>query len=785
MSKKTVAKKPIRARAKSSAKPVAKTAKILTPYRKFKPGLWQKSIDVSNFIKKNYSAYNGDESFLAKPTRKTVKVWGKTKQLLGKELKKGGLLGVDTKTVSTITSHKPGYIDQKNESIVGVQADKPLVRTLKAHGGIRLVERSLEDLGYKISPEIHKIYTEDMTTHNDAVFDMYYNWDDFFTADKNLFRKEGLITGLPDNYARGRIIGDYRRVALYGIDRLVEERKAAENKKFDYMNEENMRARTFLHKQIRALEDMKKMAASYGFDIGKPAADTKEAIQWLYFGYLAAVKEQDGAAMSMGRLDAFIDIYAERDLRDGRYGESEIQQFVDDFVVKLRIVRHLRHPEYNALFAGDPTWITCVLGGMTAVGPRSKAGKSMVTKTSFRFLRTLENLGPAPEPNLTILWAEGLSEGFKDYSSRIAIESSSLQFENDDLMRPYHGDDYGIACCVSAMAIGKEMQFFGARCNLPKLLLLAINQGRNELTGGLVLDGVKPLKNRAVLDYKEVSTRFFGMMDWLSKKYVETMNVIHYCHDNYHYENSQMALHDMDIHRFMSFGMAGMSIVADSLSAIKYAKVKPVWDKKTGIAKDFKITGTWPAFGNNDARVDSIAVELCKKFTQSLRKYPTYKNAEHSLSLLTITANVVYGKHTGATPDGRKAFEPFAPGANPMHNRDKKGALASLNSVAKLPYNFCRDGISNTFSITPQTLGKTEDIRIENLSNMLDGYFKKGGHHINVNVLNREVLEDAMKKPWKYPQLTIRVSGYAVNFIKLTKEQQKEVISRTFHKKFY
>jgi formate C-acetyltransferase len=744
-----------------------------------------KKIDVSGFIKKNYKPYKGDASFLASPTKKTKKVWGKTKLLLKKEIKNDGLLGVDTKTVSTITSHKPGYIDRRNESIVGVQADKPLVRTLKANGGIRLVERSLEDLGYKLSPEIHKTYTEAVTTHNDAVFDMYYNWDDFFTADKKLFRKEGLITGLPDNYSRGRIIGDYRRVALYGIDLLIAERKDEENTKFDYMNEENMRARTFLHKQVKALEAMKEMAASYGFDIGKPAKDTKEAIQWIYFAYLAAVKEQDGAAMSMGRLDAFIDIYAEKDLRSGRYTEDDIQQFIDDFVVKLRIVRHLRHPEYNALFAGDPTWVTCVLGGMTAVGPKGKAGKSMVTKTSFRFLRTLENLGPAPEPNLTILWADGLTEGFKDYSSKIAIESSSLQFENDDLMRPYHGDDYGIACCVSAMTIGKEMQFFGARCNLPKLLLLAINQGRNELTGGLVLDGVKPLKNLSVLDYKEVSERFFGMMDWLAKKYVETMNVIHYCHDNYHYENSQMALHDMDIHRFMSFGMAGMSIVADSLSAIKHAKVRPVWDKKTGIAKDFKIVGKWPAFGNNDERVDDIAVDLCKRFTKSLRKYPTYKNAEHSLSLLTITANVVYGKKTGATPDGRKAHEPFAPGANPMHNRDTKGALASLNSVAKLPYNFCRDGISNTFSITPQTLGKTEDMRIENLSNMLDGYFKKGGHHINVNVLNREVLEDAMKKPWKYPQLTIRVSGYAVNFIKLTKEQQKEVISRTFHKKFY
>ncbi|MFA4891115.1 MAG: formate C-acetyltransferase [Candidatus Gracilibacteria bacterium] len=750
----------------------------------------QKEINVRDFILRNYTPYNGDETFLAPPTKKTKKVWGKARKLIQKEFKNGGLLGVDTKKVSTITSHGPGYISKRHESIVGIQAEKPLVRTIKANGGIRLVKSALEELGYKISPEIYDIYTKYVTTHNDAVFDMYKNWDDFKTPAGKLFRSEDIITGLPDNYSRGRIIGDYRRVALYGVDRLISERKALENLKYDYMNDEHMRSRTFLHKQIRALEDMKKMAASYGFDISKPATDVREAIQWLYLGYLAAVKEQDGAAMSMGRIDAFIDIYAEKDLKRGRYTEAEIQQFIDDFVVKLRIVRHLRHPEYNALFAGDPTWVTCVLGGMTAVGPigkpskACKPGKSMVTKTSFRMLHTLENLGPAPEPNLTVLWAEGLSSNFKKYASRMAVNSSSLQFENDDLMRPYHGDDYGIACCVSAMTIGKQMQLFGARSNLPKVLLLAINEGRNEFTGEKVLDGVKPLKNRKVLDYKEVSGRFFELMDWLAKKYVETMNVIHFCHDNYHYENSQMALHDPEVHRFMAFGLAGMSIVVDSLSAIKYAKVSPVYDRR-GIAVDYKIKGSYPAFGNNDDRVDSMAVDLCKKFIQCLKKYPAYRGAEHTLSLLTITANVVYGNHTGATPDGRKAHEPFAPGANPMHNRDKNGALASLNSMAKLPYRYCRDGISNTFSITPHTLGKTSETRAENLVSMLNGYFNKGGHHINVNVIDREVLEDAMAKPWKYPQLTIRVSGYAVNFIKLTPEQQKEVISRTFHKKFY
>jgi formate C-acetyltransferase len=739
---------------------------------------WQETIDVRDFISKNYKPYDGDESFLQGPTKNTLKVWDTVKNLLQKEFKKKGLLGIDTKTVSTITSHKPGYIDQKHESIFGLQTDKPLIRAVKPGGGIKLVEKTCEDLGYKLDPKISEIYGKYVLTHNDAVFDIYKSWADFYTPVGKFFRSEDIITGLPDNYSRGRIIGDYRRIALYGIDRLVEERKKDEQKLCGkYMTEENMRTRIYFHKHIQALMDIKTMAASYGFDIGKPATDVKEAIQWLYFGYLAAVKEQDGAAMSMGRIDAFIDIFAEKDLRSKKYSESEVQQFVDDFVTKLRIVRHLRHPEYNALFAGDPTWITCALAGI------SVSGKHMVTKTTYRLLHTLTNLGPAPEPNLTILWSPKLPENFKNYAAKVSVKTSSLQFESDDLMRKYHGDDYAIACCVSGMTVGKQMQFFGARCNLPKLLLLLINGGKNEFTRNLVIKDLPKLKHRDVLDYKEVSTRFFKMMDWLAKKYVETMNIIHYSHDHHHYENSEMALHDAEIHRFMAFGIAGLSIVTDSLSAIKYAKVSPVYDKD-GIATDFKIDGEFPCYGNNDDRVDKIAVEVCKKFITALRKYPAYKNAEHTLSILTITSNVVYGKHTGATPDGRKAWEPFAPGANPMHGRDKNGALASLNSVAKLPYDYCRDGISNTFSITPETLGKSQEARVENLSNMLDGYFIKGGHHLNVNVINRAVLEDAMKKPWKYPQLTIRVSGYAVNFIKLTEEQQKEVISRTFHKTF-
>jgi len=751
----------------------------IDPYRGFKIGNWQKEIDVRDFINKNYSSYDGDDKFLAGPTKNTLNVWNVTKKLLKKEFDKKGLLGIDTTKASTITSHGPGYIYKKYESIVGLQTGKPLIRAVKPAGGVKLVEKTCEVLGYKLDPKISEIYGKYVVTHNDAVFDIYKSWDDFYTPAGKFLRSEDIITGLPDNYSRGRIIGDYRRIALYGIDRLIEARKADEKRICGkYMSEENIRQRFIFHKQIKALEDIKTMAASYGIDVSKPATDTKEAIQFIYFGYLAAVKEQDGAAMSMGRIDAFIDIFSERDLKSNKYTESEIQQFVDDFVIKLRIVRHLRHPEYNALFAGDPTWITCSIGGM------SKDDRHLVTKTSYRLLHTLINLGPAPEPNLTILWSPKLPENFKKYASKISVDTSSLQFENDDLMRPHHGDDYGIACCVSAMTIGKQMQFFGARCNLPKLLLLLINGGKNDFTRNLVIKDLPPLKHKDVLDYKEVSTRFYKLMDWLAEKYVETMNIIHYCHDHHSYENSEMALHDAEIHRFMAFGIAGLSIVADSLSAIKYAQVTPVYDKD-GIATDFKIKGEFPCYGNNDDRADKIAQEVCKKFITALRKYPTYKNAEHTLSVLTITSNVVYGSHTGATPDGRKAFEPFAPGANPMHGRDKNGALASLNSVSKLPYECCRDGISNTFSITPQTLGKTEQVRIENLVDMLDGYFTKKGFHLNVNVINRETLEDAMKHPEKYPQLTIRVSGYAVNFIKLTPEQQREVISRTFHKKFY
>ncbi len=755
-----------------------KNVKIPKIHRSFKKGPWQIDADVRNFIQLNYKPYKGDHKFLQKLSRKTKKVWKKVERLQKAEFKRGGVYGIDTKTPSSLTSHKPGYIDKSAESIVGLQTDKPLVRAIKPKGGVRLVERACESYGYKLDPKVKELYSDYVRTHNDAVFDIYMKWKDFFTLEKkNLFRKKGIITGLPDNYGRGRIIGDYRRIALYGIDRLISEKLEEINECCTYMDEAAMKLREEANAQIKALQELKEMAASYGFDIGRPAEDTKEAIQWTYFGYLGAVKEQDGAAMSFGRIDAFFDIYATRDLRRKKYTEKQIQEFIDNFVLKLRLVRHLRVPEYNALFAGDPTWVTCVLGGI------GKDGRPLVTKTSFRMLHTLENLGPAPEPNLTILWSHNLPEGFKNYACNVSIKSSSLQFENDELMRPLHGDDYGIACCVSAMEIGKEMQFFGARCNLPKLLLLAINQGRDEIDDELLVEGVPKLKKQKLLDYSEVKREFFKLIDWLCKKYVETMNIIHYSHDKYNYEAEQMALHDLHVHRFMAFGIAGISIVIDSLSAIRYAKVTPVRNKK-GVAKDFKIKGEYPAFGNDDSRVDNLAVEITRKFINTLKKYEAYRGAEHTVSLLTITANVVYGHHTGATPDGRKAGEPFAPGANPMHNRDKSGALASLNSVAKFPYEYCRDGISNTFSITPSSLGKNENQRISNLRGMLDGYFKKQGHHLNVNVLNRETLEDAMKNPAKYPQLTIRVSGYAVHFIKLTKEQQEEVISRTFHKKF-
>jgi len=752
--------------------------KIPEIHKRFHGGNWQIDVDLRDFIQKNYKPYTGGNEFLAPATKRTRKVFDQTKKLLRTEFKRGGIYDIDTRTPSTITSHTPGYIDRKNESIFGLQTNIPLMRAIKPKGGVQLIDSTCESYGYKLDPKVKDLYTNVIKNHNDAVFDIYYGWKEFFTPESHkLFRSKGIITGLPDNYGRGRIIGDYRRVALYGIDRLILEKQEELNDQCTYMNEENMLLREEAHKQIVALQEIKEMATTYGFDIGRPAEDTREAIQWLYFGYLASVKEQDGAAMSMGRIDAFIDIYAERDLRTKKYTEEEIQQFVDDFVIKLRLVRHLRAPEYNDLFAGDPTWVTCVLGGM------GKDSRTLVTKTAFRMLHTLENLGPSPEPNLTILWSHSLPENFKNYACSIAIKSSSIQFENDELMRPIHGDDYGIACCVSAMTIGKQMQFFGARCNLPKLLLLAINQGRDEFDGDLIIENVPKLKHQKPLDYREVKKEFFHLMDWLCKKYVETMNIIHYSHDKYNYEAAEMALHDLKVHRFMAFGVAGISIVIDSLSAIKNAKVYPIRDKQ-GVAKDFEIIGEYPAFGNDIQQVDKIGEEVVSHFIKCLRKYPAYRKAEHTLSLLTITANVVYGHHTGATPDGRKSGEPFAPGANPMHNRDKSGALASLNSVAKFNYADCRDGISNTFSITPSTLGKSDEQRTGNLRGMLDGYFEKKGFHLNVNVLDKETLKDAMKHPEKYPQLTIRVSGYAVNFIKLTREQQEEVISRTFHKNF-
>ncbi len=766
------------------------------PYRGFKRGTWYEAIDTRDFIYRNYRPYLGDSSFLAKPTRKTKNLLNQVTQLLQNELKKGGTLGVSVDRVSTITSHKPGYIHKEFESIYGLQTEKPLVKGIKPNGGLLLIEKSLKDIGYTVDPKIHDVFTKYVTTHNDGVFDIYKHWNDFHTPDGNLLRSEEIITGLPDNYSRGRIIGDYRRVALYGVDRLIEERKKDEERLCgSYMTEENIRKRMFFHKQLKALEDLKVMASGYGFDISEPACDVREAIQWLYFGYLAAVKEQDGAAMSLGRVDAFIDIYAERDLREDRYSEETIQQFIDDFVIKLRIVRHLRHPEYDAVFAGGPTWVTCSIAGMCLdeehvfknkiIGQTSpkytkQKLKPLVTKTSFRLLHTLENLGPAPEPNLTVLWSTALPQKFKEYAATVSINSSSIQFENDDVMRPYHGDDYAIACCVSAMTVGKQQQLFGARANVPKLLMMVLNGGRNEMTGQRIVDDIPELKHKDILDYDEVSSLFFDKMDWLASMYVQTMNIIHFMHDTYHYENIEMALHDPEVHQFMAFGLAGLSVVADSLSAIKYAKVRPVYDAK-GITKEFVVEGDFPKYGNDDDRVDKIAKEVTEKFIAALRKFPTYKNAEHTLSILTITSNVVYGKHTGATPDGRKAQEPFAPGANPMHGRDSRGALASLNSVAKIQYKHCRDGISNTFSITPTALGKTQDIRMNNLIDMLDGYFSQGAHHLNVNVLNREMLIDAMDNPWKYPALTIRVSGYAVHFISLTREQQQEVINRTFH----
>ena len=738
----------------------------------FKVGAWDREINVRDFIQRNYTPYDGDDSFLADPSSNTIALWDKLCAQMKIERQRNGVYDIDEKTISTITSHAPGYIDRDLETIVGLQTDEPLKRAIMPFGGIRLIHTELEAYGRKMDPIVEHVFKY-RKTHNDGVFDVY-------TDEMKMARHAGIMTGLPDAYGRGRIIGDYRRVALYGVDKLIEDKKRAKKEMvIDVMDSHHIRRREEIAEQIKSLFELKEMAASYGFDISKPAQDTKEAIQWLYFAYLAAVKEQNGAAMSIGRISTFLDIYSEKDLAEGKYTEDEIQEMVDHFIMKLRIVRFLRTPAYDELFSGDPTWVTESLGGM------SLDGRHMVTKMSYRFLHTLVNLGPAPEPNLTVLWSPRLPENFKRFCSRISVETSSIQYENDDIMRVKFGDDYGIACCVSAMRIGKQMQFFGARCNLAKALLYAINGGRDVKCDGKQIGPAIPVlaNGSEYLNYDEVMRNFGEITDWLSKLYIDTLNIIHYMHDKYCYERIEMALHDENIVRTMAGGIAGLSVLVDSLSAIKYAKVKPVVNAD-GLAYDFVTEGDFPKFGNNDDRVDDIAVEVVKSFEKKLSSHFAYRNSKPTMSILTITSNVMYGKKTASTPDGRKAGEPFAPGANPMHGRDVNGAVASLKSVAKLPYDYAEDGISYTFSIVPESLGSDIESQCSNLVTLLDGYFLEEGHHLNVNVLRRDVLLDAMDHPEKYPQLTIRVSGYAVNFIKLTREQQLDVINRTFHSKF-
>lgn len=723
-------------------------------------------IDTRSFIVEHYTPYDGDASFLQGPTERTRKLWDKLKALLAVERQRGGMYDIDEKTISTITSHRSGYIDQELEQIVGLQTDEPLKRAIMPFGGIRLVHTELQAYDRTLPEDVDKVFSY-RKTHNDGVFDVY-------TTEMKKVRHSGIITGLPDAYGRGRIIGDYRRVPLYGVDFLIEQKKQAKQQyTFDAMTEAVIRDREELSEQIRSLAELKEMALSYGYDISGPAKNTKEAIQWLYFAFLAATKEQNGAAMSLGRVSTFLDIYAEQDLKAGTFSEAEIQELVDHFIMKLRIIRFLRTPAYDQLFSGDPTWVTESIAGMC------HDGRHMVTKMSYRFLHSLTNLGPAPEPNLTVLWSQKLPQDFKDFCAKLSIETSSIQYENDDLMRADYGDDYGIACCVSAMRIGKQMQFFGARVNLAKTLLYAINGGRDEKSGEQIGPTLAPITDE-YLDYATVMDRFEAMSSWLAKLYIDTLNVIHYMHDKYSYERLEMALHDEQIVRTMAGGIAGLSVVADSLSAIKHAKVKPIRDE-SGLAVDFEIEGSYPSYGNDDDRVDSIARELVKSFMQKMKRHTTYRQSIPTLSVLTITSNVVYGKKTGSTPDGRKAGEPFAPGANPMHGRDKKGCVASMKSVAKLPYAYAQDGISYTFSIVPSTLGKNKEMQTANLTTLMDGYFAQTGHHINVNVMEKSTLLDAMDHPEKYPQLTIRVSGYAVNFIKLTREQQLDVIHRTFH----
>ncbi|KGP71918.1 formate acetyltransferase [Pontibacillus yanchengensis Y32] len=742
----------------------------LTPWRLFRKGKWQSEVDVRDFIIHNYTLYNGDDYFLQSPTSKTVELWKQVMKLTKEEIERGGIWDMDTSTPSSITSHGPGYLNQSLEKIVGLQTDVPFKRSMQPYGGIRMAKMACESYGYSLDKNTERIFTEYRKTHNQGVFDVY-------TEDMKKARKAGIITGLPDAYGRGRIIGDYRRVALYGVDFLLE------SKQEDYiqlehdgvMTEEILRSREEHAEQIRALQELKEMASSYGFDISKPAQNAQEAIQWLYFAYLAAIKEQNGAAMSLGRVSTFLDIYIERDLSEGTLTEQDAQELIDHFIMKLRLVKFARTPEYNELFSGDPTWVTESIGGI------SLNGEPLVTKSSFRFLHTLTNLGPAPEPNLTVLWSTKLPENFKKYCAKVSIESSSIQYENDDLMREQYGDDYGIACCVSAMKIGKQMQFFGARVNLAKALLYAINGGIDEKLNMQMTPPLRPITSD-ILAFDEVMERYDLVLEWLAKLYMNTLNAIHYMHDKYSYERIEMALHDAEVMRTMAGGIAGLSVVADSLSAIKHAKVH-VLRNEEGLAVDYRIEGEFPKYGNNDPLVDDLAVDIVKRFMNKFKKHPTYRNAIPTLSILTITSNVVYGKKTGNTPDGRRAGEPFAPGANPLHGRDTSGALASLNSVAKLPYEYALDGISNTFSFIPKALGKTLSNRIDNLVYILDGYAAKEGHHLNINVFEKETLLHAMEHPELYPQLTIRVSGYAVNFVKLTKEQQLDVIHRTFHEK--
>lgn len=736
-------------------------------WRNFTGGEWQECIDLRDFIMKNFKPYDGDASFLSSLTPRTERLWEKCRELLSRELDKGGVLDIDVDTVSGILSFGPGYIDSNDEVIVGLQTDAPLKRMVNPFGGIRLAKKSCEAYGYTLNKEIEDTFTQYRKTHNDGVFSAY-------TDEMKKLRHSGVITGLPDAYGRGRIIGDYRRVALYGISFLIQEKENdLKNLLERQMTEENIRIREETHEQIQALNELAAFGDLYGFNLRLPATNAKEAIQWTYLAFLASIRETNGAANSIGRLNTFFDIYIERDLAEGTLIESTAQELIDQFVIKLRLIRHLRTPEYNELFAGDPVWITESLAGM------ADDGRHMVTKTAYRFLQTLINLGPAPEPNLTILWSRRLPINFKNFCAVISMKTSAVQYENDDVMRPGFGDDYGISCCVSAMRIGKDMQFFGARCNLPKLLLLALNGGRDEITGEQIAPEADAYPDE-YLDYGKVLTRFKNLQKWLTRAYVDTMNTIHYMHDKYAYERLMMALHDTQVHRFMAFGIAGLSVVCDSLSAIRYTYVRAIRNEK-GLITDFEIKGEYPKFGNDDDRVDAIAVDLCKGFITDLRKHQTYRDAEHTLSILTITSNVVYGKKTGSTPDGRKKGQPFAPGANPMHGRDVMGALAVLNSLSKIPYSACKDGVSLTLSMTPNALGTDDKYRLSNFSAMLDGYFSQGGHHVNINILDKATLVDAMDNPLKYPQLTVRVSGYAVNFNRLTRHQQEEVISRTFH----